>query len=338
MNKALIAVGLLLAVVSVAQGQPERTPQYRFSVEGEKTYLNDQEILLKGVRLSNALISDEAVEEAIAHLDTFAYYGLNAFSVYFQGSRFGDVKGYREDATLDPVYAARMSRLIEAADEKGFVVLVGCLYWSTSKAKWDGWSQDDANRAVYNTVKWLQQHNYRNVFIDVDNEGMAQKAQNFDPRALVRAGKSADATYAIATNFRGAPPPEADLAIHHSHRAEGKPYIESEGSAPEAPGGYWGAYSKQGAQWGNGPDLYQYINIGVYTDAMKEAQIAKTFEHLDRGEGYMMASTWLQSVPPEGPNHRPGGYGTKDDPGIRWWLEAVRKKYGPYTPPDPLDG
>ena len=76
---------------------------------------------------------------------------------------------------------------------------------------------------------------------------------------------------------------------------------------------------------------HNYRN-GIYTEKMKNAQLEKTFEHLDRGEGYMMASTWLQCIPPEGPNYRPGGYGTKHDPGIRWWLEAIRAKYGAYTP------
>jgi len=41
------------------------------------------------------------------------------------GSRFGDVKGYRQDGSLDPVYAERMGRIIEAADKRGMVILVG---------------------------------------------------------------------------------------------------------------------------------------------------------------------------------------------------------------------
>jgi hypothetical protein len=39
----------------------------------------------------------------------------------------------------------------------------------------------------------------------------------------------------------------------------------------------------------------------------------------------MMASTWLQCVPPDGPNANPGGTGTVEDPGIKWWLEGVQK-------------
>lgn len=303
-------------------------PRNIFSVRGDKTFLNDNEILLRGVRFSNALISDKAVGELIANLDTFASYGINSFSVYLQGSRFGDIKGYNEDCSIDTTYGRRLSQIVEAGDNKGFVVLVGCLYYGTSKATWESWKQEQANLAVANTVRWLSDNNYRNVFVDVDNEGMALKAKGFDNRQMVLAGKAADSTIVIATNYHGDPPAEADMAIHHSNRATSKPYIETEGSPPGAKGGYWGAYSKQGKEWNNGPDLYQYINTGIYTDSMKTAQINASFEHFDRGEGYFLASTWLQCVPPDGPNHSPGGYGTHDDPGIRWWLVRIKERFG----------
>jgi hypothetical protein len=296
--------------------------EHVFAVQGTKTLLNGRPLLVKGLRCSNALVSAIATDELIGNLNLFAGYGINTVSVFFQGSRFGDVKGYREDATLDPVYAARMGRIIEAAAERAMVVLVGCLYWGTSRAKWEHWTQAEANAAVRNTVQWLVDHDYRNVFVDVDNEGMALRGAGFDNRALVRAGKAVDPTIMIATNYHGDPPPEADLAIHHSHKAPGKPYIESEGSAGDVPGGqgYWGPYSnpRDGS--------YNYTNIGRYTEAMKASQKARTRAHLDHGMGYMMASTWLQAPPP-GPYQRPGGYGGPDDPGIRWWLEFLREEY-----------
>jgi hypothetical protein len=235
------------------------------------------------------------------------------------GNRFGDVVGYREDGSLDPVYAARFESIIEAADERAMVVLVGCLYWGDSKAKWESWTQTEANSAVYHTVDWLRERDYRNVFLDVDNEGMALRGAGFDNRQLVRAGKVADPTCVIATNFKGDPPPEADLAIHFSNRAPGKPYIETEGSPRGVPGGggYWGPYSnlRDGS--------YNYVHIGQYTPEMKASQIAIAREHFERGEGYMLASTWLQ-CPPPGPYQRPGGEGSPGDPGIRWWLEWLR--------------
>ena len=327
---------LLLLIMSISvfssNAEPGKgyKPLYSFSVKGEKTFLNDKEILLKGLRFSNALISDKAVGELIANLDSFAGFGINSFSVYLQGSRFGDIKGYNEDCSINTVYGKRLSRLIESADRRGFVVLIGCLYYGTSKAYWESWTQKEANLAVANLVRWMKDHNYRNVFIDVDNEGMARKIKNFDNREMVLKGKAVDSTYVITTNYRGDPPPEADMAIHHSNRSPGKPYAETEGSPPGMPGGYWGSYSKQGKEWNNGPDLYQYINIGLYTDAMKDSQIKDSFEHFNRGEGYFLASTWLQCVPPVGPNHCPGGYGSLSDPGIRWWLVKVKERFGEY--------
>lgn len=300
---------------------------YVFTVRGEKTYLNDSEILVKGLRCSNALISDSATQELIDNLDTFAGYGVSTVSVYFMGSRFGDVKGYNEDGTLNPIYAERMGRIIEAADREGMVILVGCLYWSNSKGKWESWKQEQANKAVESTVAWLKEHDYRNVFVDVDNEGMAHRSKGFDTRQMVLAGKAVDPSYVIATNNRSKPPTEADLGIHYAKRVAGKPYIESEATPGKAPGGYWGKYSKKDG-------YYNYINIGLYTEAMKTDQIKKTKDHLSRGEGYMLASTWLQCVPPHGPNHKPGGDGSESSPGIQWWLEFLREKYGPYTPPE----
>ena len=67
-----------------------------FSVKGQKTYLNDKEFLVIGLRCSNALISDATTDGLIAYLDLFKSYGVNTISVFFMGSRFGDVKGYRE--------------------------------------------------------------------------------------------------------------------------------------------------------------------------------------------------------------------------------------------------
>jgi hypothetical protein len=294
-------------------------------VKQGKTLLDGKPFLVRGLRLSNALVSQAATDELIANLALFADYGVNAISVFFQGSRFGDVKGYRDDASLDPVYAARMGQIIEAADQRAMTVLVGCLYWGNSRGKVDAWTQTEANRAIANTVQWLKDHNYRNVFVDVDNEGMALREKGFDNRQLVLAGKAIDPSIMIATNYKGDPPAEADLAIHHSNEAPGKPYIESEGSphvAP-APGGYWGAYSKV-------EGFYGYVNVGVYTQAMKENQISITRAHLDHDKGYMLASTWLQAGPPQGPNHRPGGSGTPSDPGVLWWLEFLRDAYGRY--------
>ena len=99
--------------------------QYVFRVEGQTLRLNDRAFKVIGLRCSNALISEATTEQLIDNLDAFKSYGVNTVSVFFMGSRFGDVKGYREDASLNPVYSQRMDRIITAADKRAMVVLVG---------------------------------------------------------------------------------------------------------------------------------------------------------------------------------------------------------------------
>jgi hypothetical protein len=150
-----------------------------FEVKGNRTYLNGNPTIFVGLRCSNALMSDESTDDLIKYLPEYKSYGINIVSVFLMGSRYGDVMGFNEDATLNPIYTGRMEKIIEAADELEMVILVGVLYWGDSKSKWDSWGQNEAEKAVYNTVKWLSSKGYRNVFIDVDNEGMGQKVQRF---------------------------------------------------------------------------------------------------------------------------------------------------------------
>ena len=114
--------------------------------------------------------------------------------------------------------------------------------------------------------------------------------------------------------------------VRPSEKDPAKPYIESEGTPKNAPGKYWGEYSKA-------PPLENYINIGIYSDDMKASQIEDTKNHFEKGWGYMCASTWLQCVAPHGPNADPGGDGSKENPGIRWWLEALKEMQGEYVAP-----
>ena len=310
-------LGLLLSATEAPAGQ------YRLSVKGEQILLNGQPVKVIGLRCSNALMTEQTTTQLIDQLDEFKSYGVNTVSVFFMGSRFGDVKGYRPDASLDRAHAGRMGRIIEAADQRGMIVLVGCLYWSTSRAKEElgHWTQAEADRAVANTVRWLKEKDYRNVFVDVDNEGMAHDEKGWSIAGMIDAAHAVDPTIMVAYNDSDPPPANADLLIHHSPRTPGRPWVQSEGTPNNAPGGYWGTYSKR-------QGLYNYINIGLYTQAMKEDQIRQTGRDLTKHSGHVLASTWLQCVPPHGPNQSPGGDGSDDDPGIRWWLEHVKATHG----------
>jgi hypothetical protein len=281
--------------------------------------LNGQQLIAKGFRCSNALISDQTANDLISSLGTFTSYGINMVTVYVMGSRYGNVPGYRQDASLDPVYADRLGRIIEAADAQGVVVLVGCLYWGTTTAKWDNWTQQDADNAISNTTSWAKSHNYHNVFFDPDNEGMAiVGSKNIKNLAeLVQSGKNGDPNAVMASNY-GAPPPAADIPIHISQRDPAKPYIETEG----------------GGIWVYGSGNYAAASVGVYTAAEEQSRITAAQNEYTGGNGWLLSSMWLQAPPPLGPHTDFGGDGIAM-PGVAWWVDWLKGKYGAYVPPPP---
>lgn len=326
-NRLRFLIMALAGAMTLLAGAAQAS-QYVFAVKGDQALINGKPFKVLGLRCSNALISDATTRQLIDNLDGFRAYGVNTVSAYVMGSRFGDVKGYRPDATMEPAVAARLGRIIEAADARGMIVLVGCLYWSDSRARDElkNWKQADANRAVAGTVAWLKAHDYRNVFVDADNEGMAHRGAGFDIAAMIDAAHAVDPAIAVAWNDASAPAKSADLLIHHSPREKGRVWLQSEGAPKNAPGGYWGSYSKR-------KGLYNYINIGVYSAAMKEDILKQTREDAQQWNGFMLASTWLQCAAPAGPQQNPGGDGSAQAPGVRWWLEFVKQTFGPWTPP-----
>jgi hypothetical protein len=322
--------------------------QYVLRVKGNQILLNDRPVKILGLRCSNALISDAKTNELIENLNLFKSYGVNTVSVFLMGSRFGNIKGYHGDASLDPTYAARLGRIIEAADARGIIVLVGCLYWSTSTARDDlgAWKQTDTNKAIANTIQWLKDHNYRNVFVDVDNEGMAHNATGWSIAQMIDAAHAVDPTIMVAYNHSDPAPGNADLYIHLSPKVGGKPWLDSEATPANTPGGYWGSYSKETNEK-TGGKFYNYSRIGRYTTDMKTNQLSQTRDGYENYNGHMLASTWLQCAIDggvDGPFMRPGGRANipdvnaeidklHDDAGILWWLEYIKTRYGAWNPP-----
>ena len=319
----------------------------KVSVSGDQILLNGQSVKVLGLRCSNALMSDRTTDELIAALDMYRSYGVNTISVFLMGSRFGDVKGYLPDASLSPSHCRRLERILKTTDKRGMVTIVGCLYWSTSRAKEDlsDWTQEDAERAVANTAKWLADKEYTHVILDPDNEGMAVRAKKWKTQDLIQAAKNANPSLVVANNTNQDPANE-DLNMHFGKPEEGKPWFDSEATPDKTPGKYWGAFSKKTHQADK--DYYNYSRIGRYTTEMKQDQIAQTLAEVEQFNGYVLASTWLQCGAAEGVNGpftQPGGRSemgsgqdeqaawNKDidsihpDAGILWWLEFIRSEY-----------
>ena len=317
------------------------------SVSGENILLDSEPVKILGLRCSNALISDETTNDLIDALDAYQSYGLNLISVFMMGSRFGDVKGYLPNGEMDSVYRDRLERILKATQERGMMTIVGCLYWSTSKAKEDltHWTQEDAEQAIANTASWLGKKGFHHVILDPDNEGMATRAMNWRAESFIRAAKATNPDLVVANNTRQDPPNE-DLNMHFGKPEPGKPWFDSEATPKNAPGNYWGAYSKENHQ--SDETYYNYSRIGRYTEEMKAYQIEHTRIGMELYNGHVLASTWIQCSPNEGidgPFTNPGGHSMlgenadkqadwnqdidtiHPDAGIRWWLDYVKEHF-----------
>jgi hypothetical protein len=119
--------------------------------------------------------ADRNTREFIAAMPEWRRHGLLAVTVNLQG---GSPEGYSSaqpwentafnpDGSLRTNDFARLERILDRADELGMVVIVGCFYF--------GQDQRLANEAsvvhaVDNTTRWLLEHGWRNVLLEVDNE------------------------------------------------------------------------------------------------------------------------------------------------------------------------
>ena len=183
--------------------------------------------------------AERNVREFIAAMTEWKAHGLLAFTVNFQG---GSPEGYSRkqpwesgaftaDGALRPEFAARMKRVLDAADELGMVVIVGYFYFGQSPRLA---GDDAAVRATDAATRWLLAGGWRNVLVEICNESNP----NYQPPILrpdrvaelisrVRQTKAADGhTLLTGTSFGGriVPSPSAiaasDFALIHGNGAK----------------------------------------------------------------------------------------------------------------------
>ena len=113
--------------------------------------------------------------EFIAAMPSWRAHGLLAFTINLQG---GSPEGYSRsqpwinsaiapDGSLRPAYMARLSRIINAADRLGMVVILGYFYFGQDQRLID---EAAVVRAVDNATKWVLEKGWRNVMIEINNE------------------------------------------------------------------------------------------------------------------------------------------------------------------------
>ena len=113
--------------------------------------------------------------EFIAAMPVWRQHGLLAFTINLQG---GSPQGYSKDqpwhnsaieadGSLRPDYLGRLERIIDQADELGLGVILGYFYFGQDQRLKD---EGAVIRAADNATKWVLDHGYRNVLIEINNE------------------------------------------------------------------------------------------------------------------------------------------------------------------------
>lgn len=200
---------------------------------------------LMNFRAANALFDDERradddpdanTDRFIAHLDAYKRHGVLAFTVSLQGGNPGYegavVSAFRSDGSLKDAWMERTARLIEAADQRGMVVILTYFYQRQDQVLANS---DAARRAVVNATDWLIAADYRNVIIEIANEhqhphfdhGVIENNSATDGIGeLIRLARSRYSGHGyrqpvsssiIGLEFDGALRSESDLALIHGN-------------------------------------------------------------------------------------------------------------------------
>jgi hypothetical protein len=118
---------------------------------------------------------DRNTNEFIAAMPDWRKHGLLAFTLNLQG---GSPEGYSHgqpwrnsafnpDGSLRPEYLARLSRILDRADELGMVVILGYFYQAQDRVLTN---ETAVLNAVDNATGWILDHDYRNVIVEINNE------------------------------------------------------------------------------------------------------------------------------------------------------------------------
>ena len=170
------------------------TPKTDVSIDGTNFYINGKLTYeglnpeasgkLMNARMVNSVFDDENPETRPEGLDPelntdnfiksmkeYKAKGILAFTINLQGGNPGYEEvintAFRADASLKSDYMSRVSRVIEAADKQGLVIILGFFYQRQDQILPD---DDAVRKATENAAAWVRDKGYTNVIIEIANE------------------------------------------------------------------------------------------------------------------------------------------------------------------------
>lgn len=327
---------LMSAAVLTGCGTQPATPV--LNTDGVEFTLDDQPFEMWGIRVGSASIRASYTDHLIDQLDDYRTHGVNAVAVYYMGTSGGydDPFTSADGRELEPDHHRRMVRIIEEAAERNMIAVVGIFYQRVEMGLQDA---DAVREAVRTVTRKLRP--YKNVIINIANEhnshwyartGFTDVFDIHDPRQVIdlcRIVHEVDADrlvgaggYDYDNNIILGRSPEVDVLLfdtstdsvssgrlYRRFRANGvtdKPIVNVE---------TFGGWTS------NWPP-------GVFPDSVK----ASYYREIEDAAGepglsvFMHNNQWMQGPGEDQPlRYDLAGYGTEEDPGIRWYFEAVRQ-------------
>jgi CubicO group peptidase (beta-lactamase class C family) len=157
----------------------------KWHINGNVTYPGTRaEGLLMNVRMVNSTFEDtndqtrppgfdaeKNTDTFLAQIPDYVDHGVRAFTLCLQGGFPGyeDAvnSAFNPDGSLRESYLARVKRVIDACDEQGVVVILGCYYQRQDQILADA---DAVKRGVVNAAEWVRESGFKNVALEIANE------------------------------------------------------------------------------------------------------------------------------------------------------------------------
>jgi hypothetical protein len=301
-------------------------------IQGRTFVLDGEPFDMWGIRVAGASQNQTVTDQLVAELDTYRAHGVNTVSVYYMGCASGYADPFGPDGrSIAADHQRRMEEIIRACDARGMVAIVGIFYQRSETPSLRDW--DAAGAAVATVAAALQP--FRNVILNLANE---QNSSRYRGLPWERVNNPEDLIN-LARIARSAAPRlliGAGGYLHEKNEVLGRaPEIDTllfDTNGPEDSGELFQRFRAAGVDKPMinvetfGGWTLRYLPQGVFPDDVKREYL-REIAAAARQEGLYLHfhnSPWCQPVPEVGPiRYDLGGHGTTEDPGIRWYFEAV---------------
>jgi hypothetical protein len=331
MNTFTATLALMLA--AAGPGLVPAAGAAEIATRGDRFVLDGKLLDVWGVRVGSASQNEELKDALIRQLDEYLAHGVNAVTVFYQGTSGESSNPFSRDGrAIDPAHQRRMEEIIRACDQRGMLIIVGIFYWGIHQT--GAFTDRDRLTATVETVARALKP-YRNVILNIANEQSMRDygphltdpqriieycrlvheidpqrvvgGGGFDRRNNVTIGKSPDVDV-LLFDYNNITEP---VAAHYDHYVAagvtGKPIVDVE---------LFGGYTKK------------ILPPGVFPEDFKQEHARNLEGKLSRPglSVFFHNNPWIQGKSVGAINRFDlGGMGTAEDPGIRWYFELVRR-------------